>query len=92
MLLMCKHTHTAENCGMNHPEQSKEGLQQIKKNLQESTDVEVVGIYNNNLAHTIYMLVKTENIEALETILSPILTMGQFEFLPVVDSTALFQD
>jgi putative N-acetylmannosamine-6-phosphate epimerase len=90
VILVCKHTRTPESCGLREPEKNLENLQQIKKNLQDSS-VKVIGVYNNNLAHTIYVIAETDSVEELQKVVAPILTMGTFEVLPVEDSTYLFR-
>jgi hypothetical protein len=52
----------------------------------EETGIGLKGFYANAPAHRVYMIVETDNIEVLNKVLYPALTIGTAEIEPVSDA------
>jgi selenophosphate synthetase-related protein len=83
MLFMYIHTHSADNCKADDPEQTN----QLRSKLQEAaqkTGIKFLGVYVAAHEHTIYSVIEADNLVALEQVLTPLTVWGDARLIPVI--------
>ena len=83
MLFMYIHTHSADRCKADVPDQ----VNQMRSKLREAAKqagIKFLGVYVAAHEHTIYALIETDNLGALEQVLTPLTVWGDARLIPVV--------
>jgi muconolactone delta-isomerase len=83
MLFMYIHTHSADKCKADDPEQTN----QLRSRLREAAEqagVKLLGVYVAAHEHTIYSLIEADNLVALEQVLTPLTVWGDAHLIPVI--------
>lgn len=82
MLFMYIHTHSADRCLADKPEQ----VSQMTSQIQEATKqagIKLLGTYVAAHEHTIYTIIETDDLAALEQALTPMTVWGNARLIPV---------
>lgn len=90
MLFHCTHTHKAEQCLLNDPEDATRRLNEMKA-FADKNDVRLVAAYSNSLGHRAFFVVEADSTEKLDGFFRPMLTKGHIEVVPVTDDSTMFR-
>ena len=82
MLFMYIHTHSVENCTIDKPQESMQLIAQIKAEA-EKTNIKFT-IYGAPHEHTMYAIVETNDLSALEKVLMPMTKWGDASLIPIM--------
>jgi muconolactone delta-isomerase len=82
MLFMYIHTHPVEKCLADKPEQIREMTSKFQE-ASAKAGVKRVGLYVAAHEHTVYGIFETDDIAALETLLTPMTVWGNARIIPV---------
>jgi hypothetical protein len=83
MLIMAKHTHTSETCSTQDKERQT-AFRKIVSNASKNS-VMIHGMYVNEPAHTMYILLEAANADQIAHVFDPVLQYGHIESVPVFD-------
>ncbi len=87
MLFHITHQHSEDTCPAHDADRMAATFGKMTAAIKE-TGIEVRGFYANAPAHRVYMVVDADNIEVLNKVLYPVLTIGTAEIEPVADAVA----
>lgn len=86
MLFMFVHTHSAERCLSDKPEQLSAMSSEIRKRARE-TGVKFPGIYVSPNEHTFFFLIESDDFQAIQQTIAPLILWGNGRLIPVSDAT-----
>jgi hypothetical protein len=82
MLFMYIHTHTAETCNIDKPQDALKLFSQI---LSEAEKAKIkITPYGAPHEHTMYAIVEANDIAVLEKILTPLTKWGEASLIPIM--------
>lgn len=87
MLFHITHQHSEITCPAHDPDRMAATFGKLIEAIKESA-VNLHGFYANAPAHRVFMIVETDNVEELNKVLSPVLTIGTAEIEPIADAAA----
>ncbi|MFQ6673809.1 MAG: DUF3303 domain-containing protein [Fidelibacterota bacterium] len=90
MLFHITHTHTWESCPAHDPERLKTTFGKVLGSINE-IGVELVAVYVDPPAHTVFLIVDADSAEKLEELLDPVLEIGRADIRPVGDGLAVYK-
>ena len=82
MLFMYIHTHPVEKCLAGKPEEVRKMYSQLQEAAGKA-GVKAIGLYGAAHEHTIYAIFETNDIAALETLLTPMTVWGNARLIPI---------
>jgi len=91
MLFHITHEHSPETCPGHDPEQVKATFGQVMLNTDED-GLDLIGAWVDVTAHTVYMIVETDEAGKLFKVLDPALKIGTAYISPVMDATAVLKE
>ena len=92
MLFHITHVHTPDTCPGHDPEQVKATFGQVIANAEEFEGFDLIGAWIDVTAHTVFMLVDTDDAGKLFKALDPALKIGTADISPVKDATAVLKE
>ena len=90
MLFHITHSHTPETCPYHNPEKARDTLGKMLSSA-EQLGVELVGVWVDAPAHTLYLVVETDSVQKIEELVAPGFEIGYAETRPVQDGTTLLK-
>ena len=91
MLFHVTHVHTPETCPGHDPEQVKATFGQVMANADEE-GFDLIGAWVDVTAHTVFMIVDTDDAGKLFGVLDPALTIGTGDISPIMDATVVLKE
>jgi hypothetical protein len=82
MLFVYIHTHSVENCMIDKPQETLKMMANMKEEAQKA-NIKVTG-YSAPHEHTMYAIIETNDMAALEKLLIPLTKWGDASLIPVV--------
>ena len=82
MLFMYIHTHPVEKCLLTKPEETSKMFAQFQAGASKA-GVKPLGLYMAPHEHTMYAVFETNDIAALETLLTPMTVWGNARLIPI---------
>jgi uncharacterized protein with GYD domain len=83
MLFMYIHTHPAERCPVNRPDETKKMLDKFEADAKKA-GMKVIGMYVAPHEHTVYGIFEASDLEAAEKAAIPMTLMGNARMIPVL--------
>ncbi len=83
MLIHITHRHDVDHCAYDHPDRAKRYKEVLGHD--GSSGAKVVGSWVDAPAHTVFLLVEAQDVEAVEALMAPIMELGTAEVRPVVE-------
>ena len=84
MLFHITHKHDAQTCPAHDPKLVRETWGKVWANV--GSEIELKSAYVNAPAHTIYMVIETDDVKKIEDFLFPVFKIGTADISPVVDA------
>ena len=91
MLFHITHIHSAESCCYHDPETVAKTYGKALSGFEEA-GVTLHGAYVDAPAHTFYLVVESDDLKKIHTMLGPIIDQGKAEIRPVLDAAAAVRE
>ena len=82
MFFIYIHTHSAERCLIDQPQETMKMMAKMREDAQKA-NIKVTG-YSAAHEHTIYAVIEANDLAALESLLAPMTKWGDATLIPVV--------